>query len=100
MFAKCKQIGGALISNTAESMADMFYEIGKQAQLKLDYEAAVKWLERGCDMLAEQDLPMLSLEASELRLCIIQGLGESRSMLSMTAFDTIHSSSAYQARYS
>lgn len=97
MFAKCKQIGSALAPNTAEDMADLFYEIGKQAQTKGDYEATVKWLVRACDMLAEQDLAMLSLEASELRLCIFQGLGKFRSVLSMAVFDTIHSPGAYQA---
>ncbi|KAF3046826.1 hypothetical protein E8E11_007311 [Didymella keratinophila] len=74
MFAKCKQIGGALAPDTAEDMADLSYEIGKQALTKRNYEAAVKWLERACDILGEQDLAMLSPEASELRLCIFQGL--------------------------
>ncbi|KAL1652743.1 sporulation-specific protein 22 [Didymella pomorum] len=74
MFAKCKQIGGVLSANTAEDLADLFYEIGKQALTKRNYEAAVRWLERACDMLGEQDLAMISPEASELRLCIFQGL--------------------------
>ena len=76
MFSKCKQIDGALAPDTAEDLADLFYEIGKQALTKRDYEAAVKWLGRACDMLGEQDLAMLSPEASELKLCIHQGLGK------------------------
>ena len=75
MFVKCKQIGGALSLDTAEDLADLFYEIGKQALTKRNYEAAMKWLERACDILGEQDLAMISPEASELRLCIFQGLG-------------------------
>ncbi|KAJ4331225.1 sporulation-specific protein 22 [Didymella glomerata] len=74
MFAKCKQVGNALAPDTAEDLADLFYEIGKQALTKRNYEAAVKWLERACDMLGEQDLIIISPEASELRLCIFQGL--------------------------
>ncbi|KAF3046085.1 hypothetical protein E8E12_010940 [Didymella heteroderae] len=74
MFTKCKQVGDALAPDTAEDMADLFYEIGKQTLTKRNYEAAVKWLERACDMFGEQDLAMLSHEATELRLCIFQGL--------------------------
>lgn len=76
MFAKCKQFGTTPNADTAEHMSDLFYEIGKQSLTKRNYEAAVKWLERSCDILGEQDLGMLSSEAGELRMCILQGLGK------------------------
>ena len=100
MFAKCKQIGGAPAADTAEDMADLFYEIGKQALTKRNYETAVKWLERACDMLGEQDLAMISPEASELRLCIFQGLGEFHSVRSVVVFDRGDSPGAYKAGHS
>jgi hypothetical protein len=97
MFAKCKQVGNALAPDTAEDLADLFYEIGKQALTKRNYEAAVKWLERACDMLGEQDLIIISPEASELRLCIFQGLGEFHIIPRMGAFDTQDSPGAHEA---
>jgi len=99
MFAKCKQIGGALAPDTAEDMADLSYEIGKQALTKRNYEAAVKWLERACDILGEQDLAMLSPEASELRLCIFQGLGEFELARNTSIFDKGDSSGTHEARH-
>ena len=77
MYAKCTQLGINLCSDTAESVADMLYEIGKQALMKCNYESAVKWLERSYVILGEQNIGMLSPEASELRLCVLQGLGKS-----------------------
>ncbi|KAF2629751.1 SPO22-domain-containing protein [Macroventuria anomochaeta] len=74
MFAKCKQIDSNPTPDTAEDIADLLYEIGKQASTDRNYEAAVKWLERACNMLGEQDLGILSSEAVELRLCIMQSL--------------------------
>lgn len=97
MFAKCKKVGVALGPEPAEDLADLFYEIGKQALTKRHYEAAVKWLERACDVIGEQDLVMVSAEASELRLCIYQGLGKCRSIPSMVASDTGDSPGAYEA---
>jgi hypothetical protein len=77
MYAKCTQLGTNLYSDTAESVADLLYEIGKQALTKCNYEAAVRWLERSYVMLGEQNIGMLSPEAGELRLCVLQGLGKS-----------------------
>lgn len=77
MFAKCKQLDYTPAPREAEDTADLLYEIGKQALIKRDYEVSVKWLERACNMLGEQDLGMLSSEAGELRLCMMQALGES-----------------------
>jgi hypothetical protein len=77
MYAKCKQLGTTLYSDAAESVADILYEIGKQALTNCNYEAAAKWLGRSYNLLGEQNIGMLSLEASELRLCVLQGLGKS-----------------------
>lgn len=77
MFVKSRQLGITPNPETAESISDLYYEIGKQALAKTDYEVAARWLQRSCDTLGEQELGMLSTEAGELRLCILQGLGES-----------------------
>ena len=77
MFSKCKQLMTALTSATAETLADLLYEIGKGALEKRNYEAASRWLERAYDVLGEQDLEMLSPEVGELRLSTMQSIGES-----------------------
>jgi hypothetical protein len=75
MFAKCKQLTCALTPSTAESLADLLYEIGKDLLGKRNYELGIRWLERAHDMLGEQDLEVLSAEAGELRLSIMQSIG-------------------------
>ncbi|XPS72064.1 sporulation-specific protein 22 [Ascochyta lentis] len=88
MFAKCKQLKCVPSPETAEHLADLFYEIGKQALMKNSYEIAVKWLERALEMLGEQGLEILSPEAGELRLSIIQGLVKANTKLGTPgAFD-------------
>ena len=77
MYAKCTQIGTNLYPDAAESVADLLYEIGKQALTKRNYEAATKWLGRSYVVLGEEDIGILSPEANELRLCVLQGLGRS-----------------------
>ncbi|TKA61057.1 hypothetical protein B0A49_09270 [Cryomyces minteri] len=59
---------------TAEKLADLLYEIGKDQLRKKEFEIAVRWLERSYDTLAEQDLEKLSSDAGELRLSIMHGL--------------------------
>lgn len=76
MFAKYGQAGTSLSPDAAENIADLLYEIGKQALERRNYDTAVKWLERSYNVLEKQDLEMLSSEAGELRLCITQGLGK------------------------
>lgn len=76
MFAKYGQVGTTASLDVAEDIADLFYEIGKQALTKRNPEAAVKWLKRSRSVLEEHDHGMLGFEAGELRLCIMQGLGE------------------------
>lgn len=74
MFAKCQQLSRVLTPVLAENLADLLYEIGKGILKKRNYELAVRWLERAHDVLGEQDLEMLSSEAGELRLSIMQSL--------------------------
>jgi len=75
MFTKCKQLTSSLTPSTAESLADLFYEIGKGMMKNHKYEPATRWLERACDVLGEQDIEVLSSEAGELRLSIMQSIG-------------------------
>lgn len=75
MFSKCKQLITALTPTTAESLADLLYEIGKDSLTKRNYETAVRWLERSHDLLGEQDMELLSPEAGELRLSTMHSTG-------------------------
>jgi hypothetical protein len=75
MYAKCKQVTGALTPKLSETLADLLYEIGKDSFEKRSYEAAIRWLERAYDTLAEQDMEELSPEASELRLSTMHNIG-------------------------
>lgn len=81
MFAKCKQLAPAFTSSAAENVSDLLYEIGKGLLEKRNYELGARWLERAYDILEEQDLEMLSAEAGELRLSIMQSIGQSRSSI-------------------
>jgi hypothetical protein len=74
MFSKIKQMNCAISPSTAEKLADLMYEIGKDLLKKRNYELTVRWLERAHDIIGEQELEMLSPEAGELRLSIIQGI--------------------------
>jgi hypothetical protein len=58
--------------NTAESLADVLYEMGKDLFRKQQYALAVKWLERAYEVLNGQELDRLSMDAGELRISVIQ----------------------------
>lgn len=75
MFAKSKQLSSGMDPSTAESLADLMYEIGRDLLGKRNYELAVRWLERAYDVLGEQDIEALGPEAGELRLGIMQTIG-------------------------
>ncbi|KAK7183868.1 hypothetical protein PSPO01_10204 [Paraphaeosphaeria sporulosa] len=74
MFMKCQQLSRFLTSSLAESVADLLYEIGKDMLSKKEYEAAIRWLERAYDILGDQSPEMLSAEAGELKLSIMQSI--------------------------
>jgi hypothetical protein len=75
MFSKIKLMHCTIPSSTAEIFADLMYEMGKDLLRKRNYELAVRWLERAYDVIGEQELEMLSSEAGELRLSIMQSIG-------------------------
>lgn len=88
MFVKCKQLGDPLNANTAETLADLLYDIGKDSLIKRNYEGASRWLERAYDTLGEQEMELLSPEAGELRLSTMHGIGgwqEEHKRLSLTS---------------
>lgn len=60
--------------HTAESLADVLYEMGKDLLGRKEYRLASKWLERAYDALNQQELDKLSIDASELRVSIVQSL--------------------------
>ncbi|KAF2447271.1 SPO22-domain-containing protein [Karstenula rhodostoma CBS 690.94] len=74
MFMKCKQLSRFLTASLAESVADLLYEMCKDLLSKNDYEATTRWLERAYDIIGEQSLEMLSAEAGELKLSIMQSI--------------------------
>ena len=72
MFNKSTSSCQLFDPNTAESLADTLYEIGKDLLLKKQYEMASKWLERALEALTGQELDRLSMDASELRMSILE----------------------------
>ncbi|KAF1951086.1 SPO22-domain-containing protein [Byssothecium circinans] len=81
MFTKCKQLNRALAPSTAESLADLLYEIGKDMLGKHNYELGVRWLERAYDILGQHELELLSAEAGDLRLSIMLSIVQSHMKL-------------------
>ena len=74
MFEKTAPLQQHADPATAERLADVLYEMGKDLLGKKQGEMAVRWLERAYDTLAEQDLERLSSDAGELRLSIMHSL--------------------------
>ncbi|QDS73641.1 hypothetical protein FKW77_002299 [Venturia effusa] len=58
--------------SSTEELADTLYEIGKDLFAKKQYETALLWLGRAYDVLSEQEQELLSDNARELRLAIMQ----------------------------
>jgi hypothetical protein len=57
---------------TAESLADVLYEMGKDLFSKQHFNMCVKWLQRAYEVLSSQELDKISMDARELRISIIQ----------------------------
>lgn len=74
LFSQAELGNNRLGPSTAESLADVLYEIGKDLLHRKQLESAVRWLERSLDVLGEQDLEKLGPDAGELRLSIMHGL--------------------------
>lgn len=74
MYGKSQSLRHRLDPPTAESLAEVLYEIGQTFfQKKNNSAMAIKWFERAYDFLNTQMLEQLSRDAIELRLCICQG---------------------------
>lgn len=76
MFTKSKGLAKALPPASIETYADLFYEMGKDFEGQLNYEQAIRWLERAHDIIDKENPEQMGPEASELRLSIIHTLGE------------------------
>jgi len=72
MFKKSLASEQYFDSRTAECLADVLFEMGKDLFGKKQYTMSVKWLERAYEVLHGQELDKLSMDASELRISIIQ----------------------------
>jgi hypothetical protein len=72
MYKTSRSLERIFDPHTAESLADVLYEMGKDLLGSQQYPMAVKWLERAYEVLDGQELDKLSTDASELRISIIQ----------------------------
>jgi hypothetical protein len=72
MYTKASLSEQLLDPSTAESLADILFEMGRELLGKKQFDLAVKWLDRAFAVLNSQDLDRLSSDASELRTSIIQ----------------------------
>ncbi|KAK1544778.1 hypothetical protein CPAR01_02280 [Colletotrichum paranaense] len=74
MYSKGHLQPNALDPTSAEKMTQILFEIGRDLSKKEDFGMAVRWLERGYDIINAQDLSLLSRDAIELRLSVCQAL--------------------------
>lgn len=74
MFSKSVESHKYFDPRTAESLADVLFEMGKELFDSKQNELAVKWLGRAYEVIIAQDLDRLSGDASELRISIMQTL--------------------------
>lgn len=77
MYTKIESSINSLDPSAGESYADLLLEMGKDLSGNNQFDIGLKWLERAYDVLGAQDLDRLSSDAGELRLSIIQSLGQS-----------------------
>ncbi|KAF2403591.1 SPO22-domain-containing protein [Trichodelitschia bisporula] len=74
MFQKVLPLVSAADPLLAEEIADIAYEVGKDLISKKNFPAAVSWLEKSYDLLAEQEPGRLSDNAMELGMSVMQQL--------------------------
>lgn len=72
MYTKASLSERLLDPSTAESLADLLFEMGRELLGRKQFDLAVKWLDRAFAVLNSQELDRLSSDASELRTSIIQ----------------------------
>lgn len=75
MYSKASVTDIQLDPATAETLADLLYEIGKELLVKKQFESATKWLERSYAVITRQDVEELRMDAGELRVSIMHSLG-------------------------
>ncbi len=74
MFSKSEPSISHLDPTTAEKLADVLFEIGRDLLQKKVFPMAVRWLERAHNVLGGQELDKLSMDAGELRLSVMHSL--------------------------
>lgn len=74
MFHKATNSCEKLEASTTESLADVLYEMGKQLLHKKQHSLAIKWLRRALEIINSRHLDELSIDASNLRISVIQSL--------------------------
>ncbi|OBT69660.1 hypothetical protein VE03_00976 [Pseudogymnoascus sp. 23342-1-I1] len=72
MYKKAALFDKTLDPDTAESLADLLYEMGKDFTKKRQHELANKWLERASTIITAQEIDKLSTYATDLQTSIIQ----------------------------
>lgn len=76
MYEKYRGTGANKDTECAENLAGVLHDLGKRLYVKEMYNDAAEWLERALDELDEQELERLSAEAGDVRLAIVQQIGE------------------------
>lgn len=61
-------------SSTVETLADLFFEIGRHESKNKNSAEAVKWLSKAHDIILSQDLDCLSSDASELQVAVMHAM--------------------------
>lgn len=74
MLSKLTPNNNVLDPVSAECLADVLFEIGKDQHVKKQYLEAVRWLEKADDVLVGQSLENVSSEASDLKTSIMHAL--------------------------
>ncbi|KAF9871179.1 hypothetical protein CkaCkLH20_11348 [Colletotrichum karsti] len=72
MFDKGQPTIQCLDPTSAEKMAEVLLEIGKDFSKKKDFALAARWLERADDIINSQDIDHLPRDAIQLRLAVGQ----------------------------
>ncbi|KAI9739411.1 MAG: hypothetical protein M1818_005099 [Claussenomyces sp. TS43310] len=88
MYQKMASSDRVLDPESAESLADVLFEMGRGQLAKKQYGLAVKWIERSYDILLSQELEKLSPDANELRISIMQS--NVKALLGLKCEDALH----------
>ncbi len=74
MYSKIELLRSSFDTRTAETVADVLFEIGKDLSSRRDYPVGVKWLDRARETIYCADVEKLSRDGVELRVAVIQAL--------------------------